>query len=165
MVDLGCWPGGWLQVAAEAVGPAGRVVGVDLAAIEPPLEFANVIAFQGDLAEARVLAAHSRRRSAARPTSCSRDAAPKLTGVRDADRAHEGALLEAVERALPRLLRPGGDALIKILESPEAQAVEKRLRTRFTRAKSFEPAASRPGTRERYLLAFGFRGSPRRGRR
>jgi 23S rRNA (uridine2552-2'-O)-methyltransferase len=91
------------------------------------------------------------------------DAAPKLTGVRDADRAHEEALLEAVERALPQLLRQGGDALLKVLESAEAQAVDKRLRARFTRAKSVRPAASRPGTRERYLLAFGFRGSPKRG--
>ena len=34
VVDLGCWPGGWLQVASQAVGPTGRVVGVDLAEIE-----------------------------------------------------------------------------------------------------------------------------------
>jgi 23S rRNA U2552 (ribose-2'-O)-methylase RlmE/FtsJ len=44
VADLGCWPGGWLQVASERVGAAGRVVGVDLAAIEPPLDHANVIA-------------------------------------------------------------------------------------------------------------------------
>jgi 23S rRNA (uridine2552-2'-O)-methyltransferase len=162
VVDLGCWPGGWLQVAAAAVGASGRVVGVDSSLIEPPIENANVIAFQGDLAEASVIAALLEALGGpADVLLC--DAAPKLTGVRDADRAHEGALLEAVERALPRLLRPGGDALIKILESAEAQAVDKRLRTRFTRAKSFKPAASRPGTRERYLLAFGFRGSPRQG--
>ena len=37
VIDLGCWPGGWLQVASEAVGPKGRVVGVDLAAIEDML--------------------------------------------------------------------------------------------------------------------------------
>ena len=38
VIDLGCWPGGWLQVAAEAVGRKGRVVGVDLAAIYPITE-------------------------------------------------------------------------------------------------------------------------------
>jgi 23S rRNA (uridine2552-2'-O)-methyltransferase len=149
-------------VAAAAVGASGRVVGVDNARIEPPIENANVIALQGDLAEASVVAALLHALGGpADVLLC--DAAPKLTGVRDADRASEGALLEAVERALPQLLRPGGDALIKILESAEAQAVDKRLRARFARAKSVKPAASRPGTRERYLLAFGFRGSPRRG--
>jgi 23S rRNA (uridine2552-2'-O)-methyltransferase len=157
VVDLGCWPGGWLQVAAAAVGAKGRVVGVDNAAIEPPIENANVIALQGDLAQASVIAALLDALGGPADVLLS-DAAPKLTGVRDADRANEGALLEAVEQALPQLLRPGGDALIKILESAEAQAVDKRLRPRFARAKSIKPAASRPGTRERYLLAFGFRG-------
>jgi len=156
VIDLGCWPGGWLQVAAAAVGASGRVVGVDTAQMDPPIKNENVIAFQGDLGEASVIAALLEALGGpADVLLC--DAAPKLTGVRDADRANEGALLEAVERALPRLLRPGGDAVIKILESAEAQAVDKRLRARVTRAKSFQPAASRPGTRERYLLAFGFR--------
>jgi 23S rRNA (uridine2552-2'-O)-methyltransferase len=163
VVDLGCWPGGWLQVAAAAVGPSGRVVGVDIAALDPPIENANVIAFQGDLSEPAVVAALLEKLGGqADVLLC--DAAPKLTGIRDADRANEGALLEAVERALPELLRPGGDALIKILESSEAQAVDKRLRAGFERAKSVRPEASRPGTRERYLLAFGFRGSPKRGK-
>ena len=162
MVDLGCWPGGWLQVTAAAVGASGRVVGVDVAAIDPPIAFENVIAFQGDLAEPSVVTKLlDALGGPADVLLC--DAAPKLTGVRDADRANEAALLEAVERVLPRLLRPGGDALIKILESAEAQAVDKRLRARFARAKSFKPGASRPGTRERYLLAFGFRASPGRG--
>ena len=56
VVDLGCWPGGWLQVAAAQVGAGGRVVGVDLAAIEPPLvDLANVVAFVGDISEPAVL--------------------------------------------------------------------------------------------------------------
>ena len=41
--DLGCWPGGWLEVAARLVRPSGRVVGVDLAAVEPPIPAAQVI--------------------------------------------------------------------------------------------------------------------------
>ena len=48
VVDLGCWPGGWLQVAAEKVGPAGRVVGVDIKALAP-LGLANVTTLVGDL--------------------------------------------------------------------------------------------------------------------
>jgi 23S rRNA (uridine2552-2'-O)-methyltransferase len=144
-------------VAAAAVGARGRVVGVDIDRVDPPITNENVFAFQGDIAEASVIAALLEALGGpADLLLC--DAAPKLTGVRDADRANEAALLEAIERALPELLRPGGDALVKILESAEAQAVDKRLRARFTRAKSVRPAASRPGTRERYLLAFGFRG-------
>ena len=54
MVDLGCWPGGWLQEAARAVGPGGRVVGVDRVAIDPPLEIENVFALEGDLEDENI---------------------------------------------------------------------------------------------------------------
>jgi len=145
-------------VAAAAVGASGRVVGVDVAAVEPPIENANTIALQGNLAEPSVVAALLEALGGlADVLLC--DAAPKLTGLRDTDRANEEALLLAVELALPRLLRPGGDALVKLLEGPEAQAIDKRLRGRFAQAKSVKPSASRPGSSERYLLARGFRGA------
>jgi len=85
------------------------------------------------------------------------DAAPKLTGIRDRDRAQEEELLLAVEGLVTQLLRPGGDLLVKVLESPEARAVERRLGGRFERAKALRPAASRQGSSERYLLARGLR--------
>lgn len=157
MIDLGCWPGGWLQVAADAVGPGGRVVGVDVAAIEPPLELANAVALSGDLAEPAVRERLLAELGGPADVVLS-DAAPKLTGVRATDRAREEALLEAIEAALPELLRPGGSLLVKLMEGPEAQAVEKRLRGRFASARSVRPEASRKGTTERYWLGTGFRG-------
>ena len=157
VVDLGCWPGGWLQVASAAVGARGRVVGVDRVQIEPPLENENVIAICGDLAEPRVWKAVLEALGGLADSVLS-DAAPKLTGVRATDCAREEALLEGVEAALPALLRPGGSLLLKILESPEAQRVERRIRDRFGRARGVKPGASRKGTTERYLLARGFRG-------
>ncbi|HEY5656979.1 MAG TPA: RlmE family RNA methyltransferase [Myxococcota bacterium] len=158
VADLGCWPGGWLQVAAAAVGPRGRVVGVDLAAIDPPLDRENVIAICGDLTEPtvleRVLEALG---GSADVVLC--DAAPKLTGIRATDTAREAALLEAVDAALPALLKPGGNLLLKILEGPDAQQVERRIRGRFESARGLKPGATRKGSSERYLLARGYRGS------
>jgi 23S rRNA (uridine2552-2'-O)-methyltransferase len=158
VIDLGCWPGGWLQCAAAAVGPGGRVVGVDLAAVDPPLEEPNAVALVGDL-EDRGLP--ERLREALGAPRCDvllSDAAPKLTGIRDADRAREERLLEAIELLLPELLRPGGVLLLKILEGPEAQAIDKRTRSRFDRAKAVKTKATRKGSTERYLLGRGFRG-------
>lgn len=156
-MDLGCWPGGWLQVAAAAVGPGGRVVGVDIAALDA-LPEPQVVVLEADLAaagvELRILEALG---GPADVVLC--DAAPKLTGIRDRDRAQEEELLLAVEGLAPRLLRPGGDLLVKILESPEARAVERRLGARFERAKALRPAASRQRSSERYLLARGLRGA------
>jgi 23S rRNA (uridine2552-2'-O)-methyltransferase len=156
VADLGCWPGGWLQVAAEAVGPEGRVVGVDLAALEPPLELANVFAIQGDFAEAPVLEEVLAKLGGAADVLLS-DAAPKLTGVRATDRAREDALLAAIEAAIPKLLAPGGTLLVKLLDCPEAAGFVKRTRSRFDSARELRPEASRKGSSERYLLAKGRR--------
>jgi len=155
VVDLGCWPGGWLQVAAEAVGPSGRVVGVDLAAIAPPIHYETVIAFRADLVEpgvaARILDALGGPADAVLS-----DAAPKLTGIRATDRAREEALLEAIEALLPALLRPGGTLVAKLLEGPEAQSIAKRLQERFASARITKSQATRKGSSEKYLIARNF---------
>jgi len=154
VVDLGAWPGGWLQVAAERVGASGRVVGVDLVAIDP-LGIENVFAIQGDFGEPGVLQAIlDTLGGPADVLLC--DAAPKLTGLRDVDRAREASLLEAVVAALPTLLRPGGDLLCKLLDSPEADAIGRRLGQSFREARTLRPEATRKGSAERYLLARTF---------
>ena len=156
MADLGCWPGGWLQVASALVGPSGRVVGVDLAAIEPPLELANVVALQRDLMQPGVAAAVLEALGGlADALLC--DAAPKLTGVRATDRANEETLLNAVGELIPKLLKPRGNLLLKLMDGPEADAAVRRLRPMFEKVKTLRPEASRKGTSERYLLGSGYR--------
>lgn len=157
MLDLGCWPGGFLQVAAEQVGPRGKVVGVDLAACEP-FENENAIAIQADLEDPAVREAVLEALGGEPADVVLCDAAPKLTGVRERDRAAEERLLEAVESLLPALLRPGGDLLVKILEGPEAQEIDRRIRRSFAKAKTVKSSATRKGSSERYLLARGYRG-------
>lgn len=155
VVDIGCWPGGWLQVAAAAVGANGRVVGVDRAAIDPPLENRNVTALVGDIGDPSVVETILSELGQPADVLLS-DAAPKLTGVKAVDRANEEELLEAIVVRLPGLLRGGGAMVLKILEGPEAQAVDRRIRTHFERAKTVKVEASRKGTSERYLVAFGY---------
>lgn len=156
VIDLGCWPGGWLQVALEGVGPKGCVAGVDLAAIDPPLENANAFAIVGDISEPSVHAALLDFLGGPADVLLS-DAAPKLTGIRATDRAREEVLLEAIEWVTPKLLAPGGTRLVKLLECPEAAAFQKRTRAQFETTKVLKPKASRKGTTERYLLAKTFR--------
>ena len=158
VIDLGCWPGGWLQCAASEVGPGGRVVGVDLAAIDPPLETANVVTLVGDLEDPGLAPVLREALAAPRCDVLLSDAAPKLTGIRDADRAREERVLEAVERLVPERLREGGSLLLKILEGPEAQRIDRRMRSRFDRAKAVKTRATRKGSSERYLLGRSFRG-------
>jgi 23S rRNA (uridine2552-2'-O)-methyltransferase len=75
------------------------------------------------------------------------------------DRANEERLLEAVEMQIPLVLREGGDFLVKILDGPEAQIVDRRIRMKFQTAKTVKSKASRKGSTERYLFAKGYRGA------
>jgi 23S rRNA (uridine2552-2'-O)-methyltransferase len=158
-VDLGCWPGGWLQVISQAIGPKGRVVGVDLAAVDPPLELPNCAELVGDLEDPKLCERVLELLGGDPADLLVSDAAPKLTGIGDVDRALEERVLEAIEAAIPLLLRPGGNLLLKILESPEAAAVDRRIRKRFEKAKTVKAEATRKGSKERYLLARGYRGT------
>jgi 23S rRNA (uridine2552-2'-O)-methyltransferase len=116
-----------------------------------------VFSLVGDFAQDRVLAEILETLGGPADVLLS-DAAPKLTGVRATDRAREEALLEAVERATPRLLAPGGSLLVKLLDCPEAGAFEKRTRSLFATARRVKPEATRKGSSEQYLLARGYRG-------
>ena len=161
MVDLGCWPGGWLQEAARAVGPQGSVVGVDRVAIDPPLELANVFAMVGDI-EDPAICERIREVLGGRCDVLLSDAAPKLTGIRETDRAAEERLLEAVDGLIPLLVREDGALLVKLLECPEAQEFQRRMRAAFAQVKTVKPGATRKGSSERYLLARGYRGTAER---
>ena len=149
VLDLGCWPGGWLEVAGRLVGAEGRVVGVDRAAVEPPIELAQVEALVGDLEDADIAARLREKLGADRADVVLSDAAPKLTGIRETDRANEERLLEAIAALLPELLAEGGSFLVKILEGPEAQAIDRRLRERFDEARTVKLRSTRKGSSER----------------
>lgn len=158
VVDLGCWPGGWLQVASKLVGPKGFVVGVDKAQIDPPLDLPNCVSLVGDLEDPALCEQVLKEIGGRKADMLLSDAAPKLTGVRPTDRANEERLLEAIEMQIPLLLREGGDLLVKILEGPEAQVVDRRIRMRFKTAKTIKSKASRKGSTERFLFAKGYKG-------
>jgi 23S rRNA (uridine2552-2'-O)-methyltransferase len=174
VADLGCWPGGWLEGAAKFVGPKGRVVGVDRAEVDPPILLANVTALVGDLEDADMAArltaalgnagrvesqgAGAREDVARLADVVLSDAAPKLTGVRETDRANEERLLEAIEALLPKLLVRGGSFVIKILEGPEAQEIDRRIRKTFQKAKTVKLQSTRKGSTEKYLVARGYLG-------
>ena len=85
VIDLGAWPGGWLQVAAELVGPQGRVIGIDLVPIAP-LKTDNVTVIQGDATDPD----QQRRLLSLLDGPADillSDMAPKLSGVRERDEA------------------------------------------------------------------------------
>ena len=92
--------------------------------------------------------------TASTPRKEVKDAAPKLTGIRDPDRANEERLLEAIEALLPQLLREGGSLLLKILEGPEAQAIDKHALQSRTSPEIW-PSGSRDAVGDYFRLLSG----------
>ena len=161
VVDLGAWPGGWLQVAAVAVGPRGRVVGVDLRPIEPLADAANVVCLCGDVNDpgvrGRVMAACGRQADVLLS-----DLAPRLSGVRARDEAQMLALAGTVLDLTTEILRPGGHLVIKLFTTPDTPAFLTRLQGRFRQVKTTRPDATRKGSAELYAIALGFGGHTHR---
>ena len=154
VVDLGAAPGGWLQVAAAIVGPAGKVIGVDLQSIgnfrEP-----NILLLQGDISTAETRA--KIKELIGGPAHCVlSDMAPKLSGIRDADIARCLDLNRAALAVAAQLLRPGGSLLVKSFDSDDLQIFTQELEKVFSSVQRTRPEASRQGSSELYLLAKGF---------
>jgi 23S rRNA (uridine2552-2'-O)-methyltransferase len=156
VVDLGAAPGGWLQVAAEIVGPAGKVIGVDLQAIET-FRGPNILLLQGDITEAETQGKINELFGG--PVHCVlSDLAPKLSGIRDADTAHCLDLNGAALAAATGLLRRGGALLVKSFISEELQAFTLELKKCFSSVQRTRPEATRQGSSEFYFYAKDFRG-------
>ena len=154
VVDLGCWPGGWLQIASAAVGPSGVVVGLDLEAVVE-LGLANVKTLVGDVRSPdTVEATRAQLGGPADVVLC--DLAPKLTGVRDVDRARQMALCETALDFCARVLPPRGAFLIKVFSDSEREA-SGLLRTRFRSVAAYRPGTTRKGSSEIYCLCTGHR--------
>jgi 23S rRNA (uridine2552-2'-O)-methyltransferase len=157
VVDLGASPGGWSQVAADKVGPGGRVIAVDLLEMAP---LPGVTLIGGDFADEAVLREVERALGGERVDLVLSDMAPNLSGVAAADQARSIHLCElALEFGLAHL-KPGGTLLVKAFQGAGFPAFLQRLRASFERVASRKPGASRSRSSEMYLLARGPRAKP-----
>lgn len=152
VVDLGCAPGGWLQVAV-AKG-ASEVVGIDLLTVEP-VAGAHIV--QGDVNEpadvTRML-----KGLTGKPDLVLSDMAANTTGHKQTDHLRTVALVEmAVAFALEHLA-PGGAFCSKVFQGGATRDVLEMLKANFKSVKHIKPPASRSGSPEIFVIAKGFKG-------
>jgi 23S rRNA (uridine2552-2'-O)-methyltransferase len=152
VIDLGCAPGGWLQVAIAR--GAGAVAGVDLLEVDP---LPGAVILQGDFTEegmdGRLIAALG-----GAPDVILSDMAPNTTGHRRTDHLRIAGLIEAAAEFAIASLRPGGSLLVKAFQGGETAEIVTRLKTGFAEVRHVKPKASRAESSELYLFARGFRG-------
>ncbi len=163
VVDLGCAPGGWLQVAVERVnalgtragGKQGFVLGIDLQEVEPLAGAeTHVLDFLEEGADDRV-----KDWLGGRADVVLSDMAAAASGHRQTDHLRIMTLCEAAAEFAFDVLEEGGTFVAKVLAGGAEGGLQRLLKQRFARVHNVKPPASRSDSAEKYVVALGFRGA------
>ena len=149
VLDLGCAPGGWIQVANQR--GASAVAGVDLLPLDP---LPPAIIVQGDFTEPGMGERLVELLGGA-PDMVLSDMAPNTTGHRQTDHLRIIGLVEAAAEFAIQVLKPGGAFVAKAFQGGETAEVLKLLKAHFGEVRHIKPKASRSESAEVYLVATG----------
>ena len=153
VVDLGAAPGGWSQVAAKRVGKTGRVVAIDLLAMDP---VPGVDFVQGDFIKGSGLKAIGSLLGDGKADVVLSDMAPNMSGINVSDQARSMELAElARDFAVLHLQDAEGVFLVKVFQGAGYDEYLRSLRAMFGKVAARKPASSRGESSEQYLLARG----------
>lgn len=153
IVDLGAAPGGWSQVAQKLAGKHGRVFALDILPMDP---LPDVEFIQGDFGEEETAKQLLDLVSGNKIDLVISDIAPNISGIRAVDQPSMMYLAECVFEFAYQVLQPGGAMLVKVFQGEGFDQYLRTLREHFEKVRSRKPKASRPESREIYLLATGF---------
>ena len=162
VVDLGCAPGGWLQVAVprinalgEKSGKAvGRIIGLDLQEVDPvPGAEIHLLDFLSDGADELV-----KGWLGGQADVVMSDMAASASGHKQTDHNRIIALCEAAAELAFDVLAPGGTFVAKVLAGGAEGELQKQLKQKFTKVENVKPPSSRADSSEKFVVATGFRG-------
>ncbi len=162
VVDLGCAPGGWLQVAVKRINALGekqgkargRIIGIDLQEIEPVAGAeVHVLDFMEDGADTRVKVWLNGKADVVMS-----DMAASATGHKQTDHLRIMSLCETAAYFAFDVLDAGGTFVAKVLAGGAEGELQKLLKRKFTGVINFKPPASRADSSEKFVVATGFRG-------
>jgi len=150
VVDLGAAPGGWSQIAKRIVGPGGRVLALDILPMEP---LAGVEFIQGDFREQEPLDRLRELLAGDQVDLVISDLAPNVSGMAAVDQPKAIYLCEIALDFTREMLRPGGSFVVKVFQGEGFDAYIREIRSSFSRVTTRKPKASRPKSREVYVVA------------
>jgi 23S rRNA (uridine2552-2'-O)-methyltransferase len=152
IVDLGCAPGGWIQIAQQR--GAGKIVGIDLLPVDPlpPAELVQMD-FTDPAAPALLIDLLG-----GKPDIVLSDMAPNTVGHRETDHLRIVGLIEMGADFAVSVLKPGGAFVAKAFQGGETAEIIARLKQHFAKVQNVKPKASRADSSEVFLVATGFKG-------
>lgn len=153
VVDLGCAPGGWLQVAVKEVRQSGKVIGIDLKPVTPVVD---AIILQGSIEDPNMLSRIEEILGSKADVVLS-DLAPNVSGVWDIDHARQISLSTIALQFTQRLLRIGGSSVFKVFEGDMLKEFRSELDRNFGKVFLSKPSASRQESSELYIICLNFK--------
>jgi len=152
VLDLGCSPGGWTQVAVELAGNKGKVMGIDTAYVE---EIPNTHIIRGNIEDESIVELifdHFGRKVNA--VIC--DLSPQVMGVWAVDHAKQIALNYAALKILEHILAYKGNALFKVFDGQYSNEFRDYVKKKFAKVQLRKPKASRKTSSELYFICLGY---------
>ena len=153
VVDLGCAPGGWLQVATKQIGFAGKVVGIDLKEVNP---IAGATVLQGSI-EDQSTAKKIIDILGDRADVVLSDLAPNVSGMWSVDHARQISLTENALGLAKQVLKEGGTAVFKVFDGEMLNELRTELKNNFAKVLLSKPTASRQESSELYIICTKFK--------
>ena len=150
VVDLGAAPGGWCQVVKPLAGDSGKVLALDILEMEP-IDGVEVI--HGDFTDDEPLRALENALGGRAADLVLSDMAPNMSGMATIDQAKAMYLAELALEFVKAHLKPGGDYVVKLFQGTDFDGYVREVRSLFRKVQVRKPKASRPRSREVYLLA------------
>ncbi|MBP5966724.1 MULTISPECIES: 23S rRNA (uridine(2552)-2'-O)-methyltransferase RlmE [Pseudomonas] len=155
VVDLGAAPGGWSQVTSRLIGGQGRLIASDILEMD---SIPDVTFIHGDFTEDAVLARILEAVGNSQVDLVISDMAPNMSGTPEVDMPKAMFLCELALDLAERILKPGGNFVIKIFQGEGFDVYLKDARKKFDKIQMIKPDSSRGSSREQYMLAWGYRG-------
>ena len=150
VLDLGAAPGGWSQVSAKIVGKNGQVIASDILPIE---EIPGVDFLQGDFTELLVYEELLSLTKGQKMNTVLSDMAPNMSGQLSVDQPKSMYLAELALDMAIKTLTPNGHFIVKVFQGNDFDAYVQIIRQTFKQISIKKPKASRPRSKEVYLLA------------
>ena len=152
MIDLGAAPGGWSQVTSRLIGGQGRLIASDILEMD---SIPDVTFVHGDFTQDAVLAEILEAVGNSQVDLVISDMAPNMSGLPAVDMPRAMFLCELALDLAGRVLRPGGDFLVKVFQGEGFDEYLREIRSLFTKVKVRKPDSSRARSREVYIVATG----------
>jgi 23S rRNA (uridine2552-2'-O)-methyltransferase len=153
VVDLGCAPGGWLQVARTVVSQSGKVIGVD---IEKVAQLKGTTILQGDIENAGTIELLMQTLNG-KANAVLSDISPKISGIWDIDHSKQISLSKSSMNIATKTLVGGGNAVLKVFEGELLNGFNKEVKAYFNKVLMTKPVASRQQSSELYMVCLGFK--------